>query len=110
MEKFFYPCMVYDYAELTEFLLRRYHTLGNFEGMSLKEFHAFYRKAQEQERKENLYLAWCSLLPHMDKDHYMTFQQYYDHCTGRDIDRRPQGEILAEVDEIRRKLHGNVTF
>lgn len=78
--------------------------------MALFDFVGFYKTAREQEQKERHYQAWCSLLPHMTKENYMSFEELHDLLSGKNIDTRPASEILDEVEEIRRTLNnGNLT-
>jgi hypothetical protein len=61
-------------------------------------------KALEQERDERFFLQWAIQLPHMGEEHYISFADYKDRLTGANIDRRPVAEILAELDEVERRL------
>lgn len=106
MEEFFYIGMAVDYSELIEFLLRRYGSLEPFKGMGVKEFTDIYKVAKKVEQREQMYLAWVVQLPHMDKEHFTPFQEYFDKCTGANLDNRPAEEILSQVEEIRRKTNG----
>ena len=35
---------------------------------------------------------------------FMSFEEYYDQVSGRNIDLRPDEEILAEVEAIRKEM------
>ena len=55
--------------------------------------------AVEEEAKERYRQEWLSLLPVMVfAKHYMTFEEYYETCTGKNIDTRPVDEIIEEID------------
>lgn len=69
--------------------------------MSVKEFSDFYKVALEKERQENFHLQWCAMLPQFDK--YMTFTEFYDKMTGRNVDTRSTEEILADIEETHRR-------
>lgn len=43
---------------------------------------------------------YCGMLPPLMK--FMTFDEFYDTMTGKNIDFRPDDEILAEAEAIRR--------
>ena len=107
MEGFFYPCLFYTYEELIEFLLRRYHSLDVFQQLSVEEFGRFLKIARDQEIKERNYLAWCTQLPMMTQDNYISFPDYNAKMTGENLDMRPAEEIMSEVEEIRRQINGN---
>lgn len=46
------------------------------------------------------------MLPYMSLEmlKFISFDDYYNQATGGDLDMRPAAEILAEAQEIRRKL------
>lgn len=75
--------------------------------MPLREFIDFWNVAQDREAQEQHYLAWCICLPFMDKDHFVSFPQYHARLMGENIDKRPNADIIAEVEEIRRKAKEN---
>lgn len=52
------------------------------------------------ERDERFFAQWVAQLPYMDKDHFISFDNYRAHLTGADIDMRPAEEILAELDAL----------
>lgn len=58
----------------------------------------------EKERDEWLHRQWCQLLPfmHMKYLSYLSFADYRDQITGRNIDRRDTDVIVNEIKE----LHG----
>jgi hypothetical protein len=41
----------------------------------------------------------------IDLGKYMTFEDYYDKATGRNIDLRPTEEILAEIEAAHSRVH-----
>lgn len=60
-------------------------------------------EGEVRERHREEYLA---LLPKMiDLGKYMTFEDYYDKATGRNIDLRPTEEILAEIEAAHSRVH-----
>jgi len=65
------------------------------------------QKAKEENKRYELYRAWVSLLPLMQMKmiDYVSFGEYYDKVTGRNIDIRPASAILKEVEEIRKELN-----
>lgn len=107
----FSECSRTSFHEIAEFLLHRFGSIDCFNSMQFVDFVKIYNIAKEKEQREELYMAWVSCLPHMDKESFIPFEEYLNKCTGRDIDRRSNEEIMAEVEEIRRKVkeNGNVT-
>ena len=70
------------------------------------------RELTEDEQKERYREEWLHLLPAMVfAQHYMTFEEFYNTCTGANIDNRPVDEIIAEIDrkhaEAREETNGN---
>jgi hypothetical protein len=63
---------------------------------------ALYARKKDQE--EEIRQQWVSILPFMYMKwlRYMSFQDYFDGCTGATIDRRPAQEIIDEI----LKAHG----
>lgn len=99
MEEFFRLGCQVDEVKLIDLVLRRYHTLDVLEVLSLEQFVKLVLMALEEESKEKYRAEWLSLLPCMVfTNHYMTFEQYYDTVTGKNIDLRPVDEIIAEID------------
>lgn len=99
MEEFFRLGCQVDEVKLIGLVLRRYHTLDVLEVLSLEQFVKLVLMALEEESKEKYRAEWLSLLPCMIfTNHYMTFEQYYDIVTGKNIDLRPVDEIIAEID------------
>ncbi|MBR4451554.1 MAG: hypothetical protein IKS39_06960 [Clostridia bacterium] len=68
----------------------------------------YFRQLLDEVQNERLYAQWLAYLPmliHSDK--FMSFAQFKEEITGANIDMRPAEDILAEVEEIRMRLHGD---
>ena len=74
--------------------------------LDLRTLDAIDRKAAEEIRRDNLRAQWTAMLPYMSLEmlKFISFDDYYNQATGGDLDMRPAAEILAEAQEIRRKL------
>ena len=61
-------------------------------------------RCDEKEQEERLHSQWVTMLPKMSTKElkYVSFNEYVDQCTGRNIDTRTSEEIIAELEE----LHG----
>lgn len=68
--------------------------------MSLQEFIDFVRLAREKDHEEKWHQQWCAMLPELKE--YMSFDEFLNRMTGRNIDVRPNEEIIKELEE----LHG----
>lgn len=55
----------------------------------------------EKERIEQLHRQWCSLLPfmHMEFLKYVSFRDYMDNITGKNLDLRDTDVIVKEIKE-----------
>lgn len=102
MGKFFQTCNEIDPEETLDLLLHRY---GNIEYIMRLDFAASSRlikKAIEKEKENRYFLQWVVQLPNMTKENYVSFEAYLDKLTGRNIDKRPTSEIMAEIEEIKK--------
>ena len=99
MEKFFLIGCQIEEVKLIELVLRRYHTLDALKVLDVEQTIKLLLLAIESETKEKYREEWLHLLPVMVfAKHYMTFDQYYETCTGQNIDTRPVEEIIEEID------------
>lgn len=75
--------------------------------MDTGKFLQFVLNAKEEERKEQVRKQWTSMLPLMSMQYlkYMPFEEYYEKCSGANIDLRSTEEILADIEETHRKAH-----
>ena len=66
------------------------------------------RKAKEGKNRDDAYQAWLVQLPFMIRKEtkYVSFSDYWDRVSGKNLDLRPDAEILAEVAAIREELKG----
>ena len=66
------------------------------------------RKAREGKNREDAYQEWLAQLPFMIRKEakYISFTDYWDRVSGKNLDLRPDSEILAEVAAIREELKG----
>ena len=75
--------------------------------MDTGKFIEFVLKAKEEERKEQVKKQWTAMLPLMSIQYlkYMPFEEYYEKCTGTNVDLRSTEEILADIEETHKKAH-----
>ena len=59
-------------------------------------------KAREKEKENRFFLQWVVQLPNMTDETYLSFDAYVDRVTGRNIDKRPVSECMAELEEIKK--------
>jgi hypothetical protein len=108
VEEFFYIGCQIDEVELMDLILRRYHTLDFIKELTVEGFCKIILKAIEGEDKENHRQEWLALLPTMiTHGKYVSFKEYYDKVTGKNIDMRPAEEIIAEIDRAHEKAKEN---
>ena len=102
MEKFFQTCSNIDEEEIIDLLLHRY---GNIEYIIQSDIETAIRiinKAREKEKENRFFLQWVVQLPNMSKENFVSFDEYVDRVTGRNIDKRPVFECMAEIEEIKK--------
>ena len=104
MERFFRVCEGIDYEEIIDLLLHRYGNLEYIMQLDIKTAMRVIEKAQEKEKENRFFLQWVVQLPNMTKENYLSFDQYVDRVTGRNIDKRPVSECMAEIEEIKKKF------
>lgn len=76
--------------------------------MDVGKFLKFVLKAQEEERREQIRKQWTAMLPLMSIKYlkYVPFEEYYEKCTGANIDLRSTEEIIADIEETHKKHLG----
>ena len=105
VEGFFYIGCQVDEVKLKDLLLHRYHQLDFIKDMRFAEFIDLVLLAMEEEKKEHFRQEYLALLPILIKaGKYMSFEQYYETASGRNIDLRPTEEIIAEIDAAHERL------
>lgn len=104
MEKFFRIIEATDYEEIIDLLLNRYGNLEYIMQTDIETAMQIIEKAKEKEQEKRYFLQWVVQLPHMEKENFVSFDSYLDRVTGRNIDRRPVSECMAEIEEIKKKF------
>ena len=104
MESFFYEACKLDEVKAKEMLLRRYSDINYIMAMPAAEFIEFYELAKDKEREERIFTQWVQQMPYMSQDNFVSFADYKDRVTGKNIDTRSTAEMLADIDEIEKKF------
>lgn len=113
MEGFFQVCVrADDETDVKELILRRYNNIEYILSMEVYDFLIFLEKALKKEEEERIRLQWISMLPYMSMKslEYISFEQYYEQCTGGNIDLRPAEEIMEDIREAHRRAGKEVEF
>jgi len=65
--------------------------------------------ALDKEKEERAHKQWSEMLPFMSLGmlEYISFEEYFENLSGKNIDMRPASEIIAEIEELHQK-GGNV--
>lgn len=81
--------------------MHRYGGLTDFLALPALTGARLLRRAADQEQDERLHREWCAVLPFMQVGllKLMQFSEYRERRLGLNIDFRPSGEILAELEE-----------
>ena len=104
MEKFFRTCSGIDEEEIIDLLLHRYGNLEYIMQSDIETAGRIIAKAREKEKENRYFLQWVVQLPNMSKENFVSFDEYVDRVTGRNIDNRPVYECMAEIEEIKKKF------
>ena len=104
MEKFFRACSGIDEEEIIDLLLHRYGNLEYIMQSDIETAERIIAKAREKEKENRYFLQWVVQLPNMSKENFVSFDEYVDRVTGRNIDNRPVYECMAEIEEIKKKF------
>ncbi len=104
MEKFFRTCSGIDEEEIIDLLLHRYGNLEYIMQSDIETAERIIAKAREKEKENRYFLQWVVQLPNMSKENFVSFDEYVDRVTGRNIDNRPVFECMAEIEEIKKKF------
>ena len=104
MEKFFQTCSSIDAEEIIDLLLHRYGNLEYIMQSDIETAERIIAKAREKEQENRHFLQWVVQLPNMSKENFVSFDEYVDRVTGRNIDKRPVFECMAEIEEIKKKF------
>lgn len=73
--------------------------------MEVETFIEMIEIAMEKEQEEIAHKQWCSMLPFMSLGmlEYISFQEYFEKLSGKNVDLRPASEIIAEIEELHQK-------
>lgn len=65
-----------------------------------------YQRIAEQEKRSDAWQMWLEHLHYMiaGQIKFQNFNDYYNRLSGKDLDMRPDAEILAEVEQIRKEM------
>lgn len=105
MEGFFRLCKEIDETELIDLLLHRYGNLEYIMQLDINTALHVIEKAKEKEKENRYFLQWVVQLPNMTQENYMSFEEYVDKVTGRNIDKRPVYECMQELEEIKKMFN-----
>lgn len=89
-------------------VLHRYGTLKEVYDLPFPIGDRLIKKAIEEEQNELVHRQWCAQLPFMSKETYVPFPEYRDNVTGRNIDTRPTGVMVAELLKIQSEMEGAI--
>lgn len=76
--------------------------------MDAARLYALDKKIREADRRKEAREQWLAMLPLMAIKmlKFKSFEDYLAQVTGQNIDLRPDAEILAEVEQVRKELAG----
>lgn len=104
MERFFQESSKIDYEEIIDLLLSRYSNIDFIMRQDIETALRIIKKAKEKEEEKRYFIQWAVQLPFMTKDNYISFNDYIDKVTGRNIDTRSTAECMAEIEEVKQSF------
>ena len=104
MERFFRICSTIDQEEIIDLLLHRYGSLEYIMQSDIDLSMRIIQKAKDKEQEQRYFMQWVVQLPDMTDETYISFDNYMDRVTGRNIDNRPIAECMQEIEEIKKKF------
>lgn len=103
MENFFQNGSSLDLIEVEELLLFRYSNINYILNLEINEGIELINKAIEKRQEEKYFTMWSTQLPFMNEENYISFEDYCDKLTGKNIVTKSKEEILKEAEEIEKK-------
>lgn len=73
-------------------------------GLELIEGIEFLNVAMEKQREEEIRQMWVVQLPFMNRETYISFSDYFDKITGRNVIKAPTSDILEEIKRVEAKF------
>lgn len=72
--------------------------------MPFQEAADIYFKAVEQEQDQKLWEMWLARYQHMDKDNFLSFEQFKINSKSQRSIKRSEEEVLEDADNILKSL------
>ncbi|MEC2070343.1 hypothetical protein [Alkalihalophilus marmarensis] len=85
-------------------MLKRYPSVSHFLEMPFQEAADIYFKAVEQEQDQKLWEMWLARYQHMDKDNFLSFEQFKINSKSQRSIKRSEEEVLEDADNILKSL------
>lgn len=87
--------------------MRRYSNLEYIENLNIDDFLELVDLAEIKEVEEDLYKVWVSMYPHMDKNSFISFEDFKKKNIRKQMNKKVKpmsdAEILIMVNNIRLK-------
>lgn len=105
MESFFQISASFTYAQLIDFLIKRYGNIDYLLHLDFSDFFELLKVACDKTKEEQARNQWLCLYPWMVMKHVKTMsaEEYIDQATGRNIDNRPVEVIMKDIEEARKR-------
>lgn len=107
MESFFKISNSIDLIEVEELLLSRYSNVDYILKLEFYEGYEVIKKAYEKERESNLWSRWLVDYNRMNKDNFISFEDYKNKLIIKNYGQDKQiskEDLLREAEEIERKI------
>ncbi len=87
-----------------EELLFRYPNYDRIMNLEINEGILFINKALDKRLEDRHFLMWVNQLPFMTEETRLSFEDYRDKLSGRNISNISKEDALAQADEIEKKV------
>ena len=82
---------------MDDLLLHRYGNIEYVYKLPIRRAVKLIIKAKTEERKAVLFQMWLMRFTLMDKESFVSFEDFYENATVPQIDTRPKDEIMSEL-------------
>lgn len=92
-----------------DLLLSRYSNMDFVMNLEVDDFIDLVEKAMEKKRDEDFFAVWRGLVPHMNQDNFISFEEYKGQLLSSQRrtkyvppkeDKRTDEEILSDAEDI----------
>lgn len=96
--------MDYDADELLDLILNRYSNFGFIESMDVSDACDLFIKAILKRKEENLYQMYLVQFEKMDKENYISFEQYQEKVFNPKMEKQDDTTVEQRFENMKKKI------